>query len=135
MNRKSLDRRLQELGIYNSYYYKKELKPLAELMEDDEVLNCLFTGVHEANRKLVAVTDRRIIIIFAALAASGSVVSIPRCDVTNFHYENKIFFPKAFISTEKTDYAFTGVQSGQKALFDWAMNRPLPEFKKEESEE
>lgn len=130
MNRKTLDRRLQELGIYRSYYYKKELKPLAELMEEDEVLNCLFTGVHEANRKLVAITDRRVIIIFAAVVASGEVVSFPRCYVKNAYYENKLFFPKATISTDDAQYVFTGVQSGQKALFDWAMDRPLPENQK-----
>ena len=125
MDRKALDRRLQELGIYSAYYYKKELKPLAEVLKDDEQLNCVFTGVHENNRKLVALTDRRIIIIYAAALASGEIKSIPREFIKNAHYEGKFFFPKATIITEERDYIFTGVQSGQKPLFDWARDKLL----------
>ena len=64
MIRGDLDNRLRELGIYSDFYYRKELKALTQVMGEYEKLNCLVTGVHEGNRKMVAVTDRRILILF-----------------------------------------------------------------------
>lgn len=126
MNRKSLDLRLQELGIYYQYYYKKELKPLAEILEEDESLNCIFTGVEGGARKLVAVTDRRILIIQAGLLTAGGVKSIPTAFLKSAEYEKKLFFPKARIITEENSFLFENVQPGQKELFDWAIRRILP---------
>ena len=59
MIRSDLDNRLRELGIYSDFYYRKELKALMQMLGEYERLNCLLTGVHEGNRKMVAVTDRR----------------------------------------------------------------------------
>ena len=64
MVRAELDERLRELGIYSDFYYRKELKALCGLLSEGERLDCLFTGVNEADRKMVAVTDSRILIIF-----------------------------------------------------------------------
>ena len=50
MIRSDLDNRLRELGIYSDFYYRKELKTLAQVLGDYERLNCLLTGVHEGNR-------------------------------------------------------------------------------------
>ena len=70
MNRKALDRRLQELSIYSEFYHRKELNALAQVLTEDEILNCILTGVNEGNRKMLAITDRRLMIIFAgALSA------------------------------------------------------------------
>ena len=77
MIRSDLDNRLRELGIYSDFYYRKELKALTQVMGEYERLNCLLTGVHEGNRKMVAVTDRRILIIFAgALAALVALMAL-----------------------------------------------------------
>ena len=44
MDRKYLDDRLRELGIYSEYYHRLELKPLASVLPYDDKLNCIFTG-------------------------------------------------------------------------------------------
>ena len=78
MQRNDLDNRLRELGIYSDFYYRKELKALMQMLGEYERLNCLLTGVHEGNRKMVAVTDRRIIVLFTALGGGDVKIIWPR---------------------------------------------------------
>ena len=117
---------MQELGLYANFYYRKEVKVLAQLLADGEILNCMLTGVNCANRKMVAVTDSRIFIIFAGALGSGDVKVIKREAVTAYGYEKKLF-PSVFIETENERFDFTNTQHGIKELFEWAMARPLPE--------
>ena len=69
MNRTALDKRMRELSIYSDFYYRKELGALAQVIQDGEQLNCILTGVHEGNRKMLAITDQRVIILFAGALA------------------------------------------------------------------
>ena len=125
MNRADLDKRLRELGIYSEYYMRKELKPLAELLDCDSSLNCILTGVHDANRKLLAVTDRELIIIFTGMLANGGVTVISRRAVTSWNFEKKLFMPAVEFTAEGKTYRFTNTQRGRRELFEWAMSRPL----------
>ena len=126
MVRNDLNSRLQELGIYNDFYYRKELKPLAQMLGEYERLNCLLTGVHEGNRKMVAVTDRRIIILFTALGG-GDVKIIRRESVKTYRFDKKFLFSTLTIETNGgATFVFTNTQGKLKDLFDWAMKEPLP---------
>ena len=128
MNRSNLEKRLRDLGIYSDFYYRKELKPLAQLLEDGEQLNCILTGVHEANRKMLAVTDRRLIILFAGALADRAVTVIRRDAVKDFRFEKKILFSKLSIRTNNgAEFVFTNTQGSLKELFEWAMRQPLTE--------
>ena len=51
MNRKALDRRLQELSIYSEFYHRKELNALAQVIGEGETLNCILTGVNEKHHQ------------------------------------------------------------------------------------
>ena len=126
MQRNDLDNRLRELGIYNDFYYRKELKPLAQMLGEYERLNCLLTGVHEGNRKMVAVTDRRIIVLFTALGG-GDVKIIRRESVKDWRFEKKWLFSNLIIETKGgASFTFTNTQGKLKDLFDRAMNEPIP---------
>ena len=126
MIRNDLDNRLQELGIYNDFYYRKELKALMQMLGDYERLNCLLTGVHEGNRKMVAVTDRRIIVLFTALGG-GDVKIIRRESVKTYRFDKKFLFSTLTIETNGgATFVFTNTQGKLKDLFDWAMKEPLP---------
>lgn len=125
MVRNDLNSRLQELGIYNDFYYRKEIKPLAQMLGEYERLNCLLTGVHEGNRKMVAVTDRRIIILFTALGG-GDVKIIRRESVKDWRFEKKLLFSSLVIETNGgTSFTFTNTQGKLKDLFEWAMKEPI----------
>ena len=126
MIRSDLDNRLRELGIYSDFYYRKEIKPLAQMLGEYERLNCLLTGVHEGNRKMVAVTDRRIVILFTALGG-GDVKVIRRESIKDWRFEKKLLFSSLTIETNGgASFAFTNVQGKLKDLFTWAMEQPIP---------
>ena len=126
MQRNDLDNRLRELGIYSDFYYRKELKALMQMLGEYERLNCLLTGVHEGNRKMVAVTDRRIIVLFTALGG-GDVKIIRRESVKTYRFEKKFLFSTLTVETNGgATFVFTNTQGKLKDLFDWAMSQPLP---------
>ncbi len=126
MQRSDLDNRLRELGIYSDFYYRKELKALLSMLGEYEQLNCLLTGVHEGNRKLVAVTDRRILVLFTALGG-GDVKIIRRESVKEWRFEKKFLFSNLTLETKGgASFTFTNTQGKLKDLFDWAMSQPLP---------
>ena len=126
MTRNELDDRLRELGIYSDFYYRKELKALTQVLGEYERLNCLLTGVHEGNRKMVAVTDRRIIVLFTALGG-GDVKIIRRESVKTYRFNKKFLFSTLTIETNGgATFVFTNTQGKLKDLFDWAMKEPLP---------
>ena len=126
MNKNLLEKRLRDLSLYSDFYFRKELKPLAQLLRDDEQLNCILTGVHEANRKMVAVTDQRILIIYAATLGGGDVKVIRREAVREYWFKKKLLFSSAGFSTEKESFVFTNTQGRVKPYFEWAMSQPLP---------
>ena len=127
MNRSDLEKRLRELGIYSDFYYRKELKALVQLLQEGEELNCILTGVHEAARKMLAVTDLRLLIIFAGALSAGEITVIPREKLADWQFEKKLLFSSVRIETENGEvYSFTNTQGSLKALFEWAMQRPIP---------
>ena len=126
MTRSDLDNRLRELGIYSDFYMRRELKALPQLLEEGEQLNCILTGVHEAERKMLAVTDRRLIVIFAAALSPGDIKVIPRDAVGDWHFEKKLLFSSVSFSTRSgTAFTFTNTQGSLKELFEWAMQQPV----------
>ena len=127
MNRNDLEKRLRELGIYSDFYYRKELKALGQLLQEGEELNCILTGVHEAARKMLAVTDRRLLVIFAGALSAGEITVIPREKLADWQFEKKLLFSSVRIETTNGElYSFTNTQGSLKALFEWAMQRPIP---------
>ena len=126
MVRSDLDNRLRELGIYSDFYYRKELKALMQVLGEYEQLNCLLTGVHEGNRKLVAVTDRRILILFTPFGG-GDMKVIRRDSVKDWRFEKKFLFSTLTLETNGgASFTFTNTQGKLKNLFRWAMEQPLP---------
>ena len=126
MNRKALDRRLQELSIYSDFYHRKDLNALAQVIGDNEVLNCILTGVHDGNRKMLAITDRRLMIIFAGALSPKDFIVIQRSAVKEYRFDKKFLFSKAGFRTSSEEFVFENTQGSLKELFEWAMQRPLP---------
>ena len=119
MNRKALDKRMQELSIYSDFYYRKELNALAQVLQEGEQLNCILTGVHEGNRKMLAVTDRRLLVLFAGALAAKSVTVIRRDAVKEYRFDKKLLFSSVCIRTDSgTEFVFTNTQGSLKELFE-----------------
>ena len=125
MNKYELEKRLRDLGIYSDFFQRKELKSLAQLMKEGEELNCILTGVHAGNRNMVAVTSRRILIIFAGALGSGEIKVVKREAVRDHWFHKKLLFSDAGFATSSESFSFTNTQGSLKDLFEWAMNRPV----------
>lgn len=121
MTRAGLERQLRQLGIYSDFYYRKELAPLCRLLSEDEKLQCVFTGVNEANRKLAAITENRIIIVFAGALGSGDVKVVPKSAVREYSFEKRFLFSRVLISTGDEEYIFKNVEGKTEKLFIGAM--------------
>ena len=128
MNRKALDRRLQELSIYSEFYNRRELNALTQVLADDEVLNCILTGVNEGNRKMLAITDRRLMVIFAGALSAKDFIVIQRSAVKEYRFEKKFLFSRAgFCTNSGAEFVFENTQGSLRELFEWAMRQPLPQ--------
>ena len=127
MNKKLLEKRLQELSLYSDFYFRKELKPLAEILQDGEQLNCILTGVYNGNRSMLAVTDSRLLVIFAGVLGSGEFKVVKREAVKSHWFNKKLLFSEAGFATENERFVFANTQGSMKKMYDWAMEQPLPD--------
>lgn len=122
MEKRDLEKRLRDLGEYSEYWMRKELKILGPMLKPGEVLYCILTGVNEANRKMLAVTNTRLIIILAGALGSGEIKVIKKEAVTGYNFEKKLF-SKLTIKAANEEHVFTNTQGGRKELFEWAMKQ------------
>ena len=127
MDKRSLEKRLQELGLYSSYFQRKELKPLAQMLKEGEQLNCILTGVYEGNRSMLAVTDSRLLIIYAGALGSGEFKVVKREAVREHWFRKRFLFSEAGFATDSGTFVFKGTQGSIKKFFEWAMEQPLPD--------
>ena len=128
MDRKYLDNRLRELGIYSEYYHRLELKPLASVLPYDDKLNCIFTGYWDGVRRLVAITSSRIFVIVSGIVAQGQMIVIKRSAVTSWSFKRRFLLSSAEICTPDKKYVFSQTQAGREKLFNWAMEQPVKEY-------
>lgn len=120
--------RLSELGIYSEYYYRLEIKTLARLINNDETLLCVLTGVYGSSRQMLAITDYRIFIIQAGALTAGQVKVIKRKAVKSWSFRKKFLLSSASFSTENETFEFRQTQSARKNLFEKAMQSQIKEF-------
>ncbi len=126
MEKKELESRLRELGIYSEYYHRLELKTLAAVLSLGESLNCIFTGFWDGSRKMVAVTSSRLIIIGSSALAGSSVMALSRSRIKAWEFRRRFLFSSVVVEADGGDaFVFQQVQSAREKLFDWAMGLPV----------
>ncbi len=128
MDKKYLEDRLRELGIYSEYYHRLELKLLAQIVPYDEQINCILTGVFEGSRRLCAVTASRILIVTSGVLYQKGGIVIPRSSITSWHFDKKFLLSSVTIVAGGKTYEIKQTQGGRKDLFEWAMNQPVKEY-------
>lgn len=94
---------------------RRELRILEPLLKPEEELLCVLTGINTANRKMLAVTDDRLIIIFAGALGSGEIKKIKKEAVTDYRFEKKLF-SKLTLTAAGEDYVFANTQGNRKEL-------------------
>jgi len=128
MQKQDINDRLSELGIYSAYYYRLETKVLAKMLNPDEKLLCVLTGVYKGSRQMLAVTDFRMIIIQAGAISAGQVKVVKRKALTSWNFNKRFLLSVVTFSTDKETFEFRQTQAARKDLFDKAMNTEIKEF-------
>jgi hypothetical protein len=128
MDKKYLEDRLRELGIYSEYYHRLELKALAAMVPYDEKINCILTGVYQGTRKLLAVTDARILIVGAGPLVDTNIVVVSRGVVTDWKFTRKFILSSVTFTAQGKTYTISQTQGGREKLFNWAMQQPVKEY-------
>ena len=123
-----VDTRLKELGIYSEYYYRLELKSLKKLINIEETLNCVLTGILDGCRRMIAVTDYRILIISASALASGEVITIDRKAVKSWKFTKKFLLSTIEIETNERNFFVKMTQAAREKLFNDAMQMEIKQF-------
>lgn len=128
MDKKFLEDRLRELGLYSQYYHRLELKPLAAMVPYDEKINCILTGVYEGTRKMLAVTDARLLIVGAGPLVDTNIVVINRGAVTDWKFNRKFLLSSVSFTAQGKTYMISQTQGGREELFNRAMEQPVKEY-------
>ena len=102
MDKKFLEDRLRELGIYSDYYHRLELKSLAAFLPYDEVVNCPMVQTN--------------------------LTVIKRRAVKGWSFTRKLFLSCFSIETDERTFVFSMTQGAREKLFNWAMEQPVKEF-------
>ncbi len=123
-----MDDRLRELGVYSEYYHRLELKILAQALQYDEKLNCILTGYWNGNRRLVAVTDTKVLVVTSGVMAETQLMVIKRKAITGWRFNRRFLLSSAEIEVGETKYVFAQTQGAREKLFNWAMEQPIREF-------
>lgn len=123
-----LENRLKELGIYSEYYYRLELKSLGKLLNVDEILNCVLTGIVNGSRRMVAVTNYRILIISASALASGEVITFRRDAVKSWKFVRKFLLSSIEIETDEQTFSIKMTQAAREKLFNSSMQMEIKQF-------
>jgi len=123
-----LEDRLRELGIYSEYYHRLELKALAAMVPYDEKINCVLTGVYKGTRKLLAVTDARILIVGAGPLVDTNIVVVNRGVVTDWKFNRKFLLSSVTFTAQGTTYTISQTQGAREQLFNSAMEQPVKEY-------
>lgn len=121
--------RMKELYVYELYGLRRELKPLSRILYIDEPINCFATGVMNGLRRLLVVTDSRVIIIGNHIGSPSDIDIIPRNDIVA-HSATKKFFASSieFTTSNNAHYLLTAVSRRVLDLFNWALDQPIKQF-------
>ena len=125
MDKKYLEDRLRELGIYSEYYHRLELKPLASLLPYDEKVNCILTAYYAGSRRMLAVTDSRVVVVAAGPMVQTQMMVIKRKAIKSWRFNRKLLLSSVVIETDDGTFTFSQTQGGREKLFNWAMEQPI----------
>jgi hypothetical protein len=128
MDKKFLEDRLRELGIYSEYYHRLELKPLASYLPYDEKVNCVLTAFYNGSRRMLAVTESRIVIIAAGPMVQTQIMVIKRSAIKSWRFNRKLLLSNIEIVTDDGTFTFAQTQGARERLFNWAMEQPIKEY-------
>ena len=114
---KELKARLSELGLERDYGYRRELKLLPETLEPDEVVCAVTSGVYDGLRRLVVLTQRRLLVLQNPPVGKPSLLYVPRKDISAAEGRRGLLFAALTLHTTAQPLVFHNVLKKSLAPF------------------
>lgn len=108
---------LSELGLKRDYGYRRELKLLPEILEADEEVHAVTSGVYDGLRRLVVLTDRRLLVLQKPTVGKPNLLSVPRNDISGAEERRGLFFAALTLQTRAQPFVFHNVLKKSLAPF------------------
>ncbi len=106
---KELKARLSELGVEREYGYRRELRLLPEILKPDEELRAVTSGLHDGQRRLVVLTQRRLLVLQKPAVGKPNLLYVPREEVTAAEARRGLLFGVLTIHTSDRAFVFHNV--------------------------
>ncbi|MFO7782810.1 MAG: PH domain-containing protein [Spirochaetia bacterium] len=104
-----LKARLSQLGLARDYGYRRELRLLPQILEPDEELRAVTSGVHDGLRRLVVLTQRRLLVLQKPAVGKPSLLYVPREEITAAEGRRGVLFGVLTIHTSAQPFVFYNV--------------------------
>ena len=87
-----VDAQLEKLGEFDQWFTKKEIRYLPEVLDEDEEIKAITSGVHEGHTWLIVVTTRRILFLNKKLLYGLEQMEIPLAQITSVSFKTGLMF-------------------------------------------
>lgn len=89
--------RFKELGVYDHFGTKKEMKELPKLLDEDEIIEFANSGIVDGNTVLMVCTQKRILLIDKGMIFGIKTTEIPLENVIQVSYKKGLMFGEVHI--------------------------------------
>ncbi|MFO8064055.1 MAG: PH domain-containing protein [Spirochaetia bacterium] len=116
--------RLKELGLQNDYGYRRETRLLPNVLEADEQLLAVTSGVLNGMRRLVVLTERRLLFVSKPTMGEPRLFAVPREDLVAVRGSKGLVFGSLSFETADGTYRLDNVLKKSMAQFAPGMGLP-----------
>jgi hypothetical protein len=114
---KEIRKRLRQLGLESEYGYRAEAKLIPGVLEADEELQRISSGVREGQRWILLLTPRRLLFLAKPTMGDHRSVALPREAIRRVDGKRGVFFARLEIESDAGTYRFTNVLKKSLASF------------------
>jgi hypothetical protein len=109
--------RLRQLGLETEYGYRHDTKLIPGILEGDEQLLQITSGVRKGQRWLLLITQRRLLLVTKPTMGAPTIVEIPREELLGAEGRKGLLFGSLTVRSSAGEYTFSNV-----------LKKSLPQF-------
>ncbi len=87
-----IDKQLKELGSFDSWFTKKEIRYLPDVIDEEEEIKAITSGLHEGNTWLIVITTRRILFLDKGMIYGLKQMEMPLTQITSVSHKTGLMF-------------------------------------------
>jgi hypothetical protein len=99
VDRRTVDTQLKALGDFHQWFAKKEIRHLPSVLNSDETIRAVTSGVYQGSTWLMTVTDQRILFLDKGMFYGVTQVELPLRQINSISYKTGIIYGELHIAT------------------------------------